>query len=901
MRLFTLLLCPFVGTGVRAPEIKGGRNKGIKGKGLKDKDGRAFSFNRWALLPLFLFTLIPLLSAQTLSGRITDAETGEPLPFASIYVPATKSGAASNVEGYFQVNLGGGSQVVFSYLGYQTLVKNVRGGEVDVQLVSEALDLETVEILSGGEDKSYAVIRRAIAKADYHRNQLDSYTANVYIKGTGKVNKIPGLIRMMASKEDQKEIDETIKRPFTSESTSKVEYTRPNSYKQQLLSKLEVGDSDFDANQYLFTSFYDPLVAGEVVSPLNPKAFGYYKFEHEGVFVDQDELVNKIKVIPRSRGEDVFEGYVYIVQGDWSLHSLELTTFKLGFQIDIKQNFAEVEDHVWMPVTTTLDAAGQIFGIGFEYHYLSTVSGYILSLNPDLGGYVEVIDEKSQPEIARKTKKATDVSDLEKRLAEGEEIKAKDLRKLMRAYEKEEQKTSDEPEVVSNYSYVEDSTVTVIRDTAAWATIRPVPLTKQEVLGYVISDSIAKEKALLDISIKATNGKSKATVETGSDSTRQKKNPDLRSTIFPEPFFNPVEGYALGARLGWKNPKKKVGFGITPRYGVAWKRLSVMGDLRLGLSGNNQEPRYQLSGGRFLRQFDDRPAIEPWISTFANLFNGKNYIRLYERVYGQLDYRRKYSDAFSASATLAYEDRRAVNNSSEQTWFGKDEAYAANIPLNSELGAVSSVSPAATAGVSVSWRPGLQYRVENGKKRVIENSAPTLTAQLRGGFPGIGNSTADFTQLEAGYQRRFDVGRKGQVDFLVRGGAFLNNNAVDFPDFKHFATSEIILTSLDPIGSYRLLPYYQESTSQQYVEAYGHYQFRKFLLTQIWQLHLMGLKEDLFVNYLYTPESDNYTEVGYSIDNILRVLRVEFVTAFRDFKYDDFGVRISIASTFGRQ
>jgi hypothetical protein len=62
----------------------------------------------------------------------------------------------------------------------------------------------------------------------------------------------------------------------------------------------------------------------------------------------------------------------------------------------------------------------------------------------------------------------------------------------------------------------------------------------------------------------------------------------------------------------------------------------------------------------------------------------------------------------------------------------------------------------------------------------------------------------------------------------------------------------------------------------------------------------LGLKEDLFVNYLYTPTSDNYTEVGYSIDNIFRILRVEFVSSFRDFKYDDFGVRISIASTFGR-
>jgi len=852
---------------------------------------------------LSLIFLCTCVSAQSLSGRITDAETGDPLPFASIYVQETQSGAASNADGYFQVKLKGSSNtVVFQYLGYQTQVKNISGSRtMDVKLVSEALELQQVEIISGGEDKSYSVIRRAISKADYHHNQLDSYTAEVYIKGTGKVNKIPGLIRAMVSKEDKKEIDETLRRPFTSESTSKVKYTRPNNYEQEVLSKLEIGESDFDAAQYLFTSFYDPLVAEEIISPLNPKAFGYYKFELEGVFVDRDELINKIKVIPRSRGEDVFEGYVYIVQDDWSLHSLDLTTYKLGFQIDITQNFAEVEEHVWMPVTTTLDAEGQIFGVAFEYHYLSTVSDYQLELNETLGGYVEVIDEKSQPEIARQTKKATEVSDLEARLADGGEITRKDLRKLMRSYEKEEREKSDEPEVISNYNYKEDSTVAIITDTAAWAKIRPVPLTDQEKLAYFISDSLEQVERIA--SVESTNGgESGITIKAPGAADKKRKNPHLRTSFFPDPFFNPVEGYALGGRIGFRNSRKKYRIGITPRYGLSWERLSLRGDLKIGRSGGeNNEPRFQVTGGRFLRQFDSRPAIEPWISTFTNLFNGKNLIRLYERSYGQFDYRKNYGDAFRAEVTLAYEDRRAVSNTSDQRWFAKGEGvYAANAPLNAQLGVVTNVSPAATARLGFSWRPGLKYRIVNDKKVLIESSAPTLSANIRTGLPGIGESTADFTLLEAAYQHRFDIGRKGKVDLLIKGGAFLNNASVDFPDFRHFSTSELLLTSLDPIGSYRLLPYYLESTSEEYLEFYGHYQFRKFLLTQVWKLHLLGLKEDLFVNYLHTPTSDNYTEVGYSIDNIFRIFRLEFVTSFRDLKYDDFGVRLSIASTFGR-
>ncbi len=854
---------------------------------------------RYLTLLFFLFVCTGV-RAQTITGRVTDAETGEPLPFASIYVPATKSGSASNGEGYFQVELGGGRQVVFSYLGYQTEVKNVSGGSVDVQLISEALELEQIEIISGGEDRSYAVIRRAIAKADFHRNQLDRYSADVYLKGTGKVNKIPGLIRALAPKEDRKEIDEVLKRPFTAESTSKVRYSRPNTYEQEVVSKLEIGESDFDATNYIFTSFYDPLVAGEIVSPLNPKAFGYYKFEHEGVFADQGELINKIKVIPRSRGEDVFEGYVYIVSDDWSLHSLELTTYKLGFQIDISRNFAEVEDHVWMPVTTKLDAAGQLFGVGFEYHYLSTVSNYDLTLNPDLGGYVEVIDEKSQPEIARKTKKVRELSELERRLAEGEEIRTRDLRKLMRAYEKEEREQTEAPEVVSNYRYVEDSTVTIIRDTAAWAKIRPIPLTEQEKLAYAISDSIEAERAAFKVSVKVNQGDDESGAKVNMAGNAERANPHLRTTFMPEPIFTPVEGYALGGRIGFRNTRKHFHVGLTPRYGVAWRRLSLQGDVVLGKKEENTA-RWKLTGGRYLRQFDDRPAIEPWLSTYVNLFNGKNFIRLYERVYGQLDYQKKYSEAFSVSGSLAYEDRRRVENNSNQRWFSKAEnVYAPNVPFSAERGAINYVAPAATAAFGVSWRPGLEYRIENGRKRPIELSAPTITASLRTGVPNIGRSAADFFQVEAGYQRRFSAGRKGHVDFLIKGGTFLNNQYVDFPDFKHFSTSELSITSLDPIGSYRLLPYYEQSTDKEYLEVYGHYQFRKFLLTQIWKLHLLGLKEDLFVNYLHTPTSDNYTELGYSVDNIFRIFRVEFVSSFRDFKYDDFGVRISIASTFGR-
>ncbi|MEO0732397.1 MAG: DUF5686 family protein, partial [Bacteroidota bacterium] len=634
-----------------------------------------------------------------------------------------------------------------------------------------------------------------------------------------------------------------------------------------------------------------------------PKSFGYYKFEHEGVFVDQGELINKIKVIPRSRGEDVFEGYVYIVHDDWSLHSLDLTTYKLGFEINITRSFAEIQDHTWLPITTTLDASGKIFGFAFEYHYLSTIGDYNITLNPDLGGYVEVIDEKSQPEVAKRVKKANrDVSDIEQKLNDGGELTGKEIRKLMREYEREERKESDEPEVVSNYAYV-DSTAETITDTAAWAALRPVPLTEQEKRGYAISDSLA-QLAQENAEVESEQGNPK--LDSLQVQAPKKKRPALRMrTIIPDPFFNPVEGYALGTWLRWRNSKQKYGFGVHPRFGFGWERLNVEGNVHFGRSGNKNdwdEPKWSLSGGRSVRQYDDRPAIEPWISAYANLFTGRNFIRLYEREYVQLAYRQTFSDAFRLEGDLLSEQRRGVLNSANNNWFGLrgEETYAENLPISRRLGPIFGADDATTLRLSATFRPGLRYEIENGRKRLIEFSAPTLNVSLYQGINEVLDSEADFTRLEASYEHRFSNGRKGDVDLLVRAGTFLNDNSVSFPDFKHFATSELTITSLDPIGSYRLLPYYLESTDQEYVEFYGHYQFRKLLLTHIWQLHLAGLKEDLFVNYLYTPSSDHYMEVGYSIDNIFRFFRLEFVTAFRDLQYEDFGVRFSIASSILR-
>ena len=56
------------------------------------------------LLYILIFTAISSsLLAQTtkIKGRVTDSETGEGLPFASVYFPGTSIGVSTDLDGYY--------------------------------------------------------------------------------------------------------------------------------------------------------------------------------------------------------------------------------------------------------------------------------------------------------------------------------------------------------------------------------------------------------------------------------------------------------------------------------------------------------------------------------------------------------------------------------------------------------------------------------------------------------------------------------------------------------------------------------------------------------------------------------------------------------------------------------
>ena len=95
-----------------------------------------------------------------------------------------------------------------------------------------------------------------------------------------------------------------------------------------------------------------------------------------------------------------------------------------------------------------------------------------------------------------------------------------------------------------------------------------------------------------------------------------------------------------------------------------------------------------------------------------------------------------------------------------------------------------------------------------------------------------------------------------------------------------------------------MLDYYLYSTDDQYAYGLFNYQFRRFALTQFDYFRRQGIRENVIFNTLVSPQSNQYAEIGYGINYILRVLRLEFVTSWQDYTYQDFAIRIGVATDF---
>lgn len=130
----------------------------------------------WSLL------LIPTLcSAQGLEigGRVVDAETGKPLPFANLQIEHTRLGTSTNAEGYFSLFVPSEAKkanLLVSYIGYQLYKTQIALVPSIIRLAQESRQLNEVVVMP---DSSLLVFLREA----YQRIEKNYATEPYQLKG----------------------------------------------------------------------------------------------------------------------------------------------------------------------------------------------------------------------------------------------------------------------------------------------------------------------------------------------------------------------------------------------------------------------------------------------------------------------------------------------------------------------------------------------------------------------------------------------------------------------------------------------------------------------------------------------------------------------------------------------
>ncbi len=282
-------------------------------------------------------------SIYTVSGKITDSKTGEPLPSANVRLSSSAKGTISNLDGSYLISLPAGDYtLIISYVGYQTdsaALKLENNIHEDVEL--EPADILMPEMVSIAEDPAYAIVRRAIANKHELTKLLHSYSFKAFTRATiYRDTSLAGI----------------------TESYTDGYWHKGDSLHEVVIQRREtknLPEAAFIPSVGRIVNFTDDtieFVGYKFIGPIAENALDYYKYRLLRTFKKNGIVVYQIEVIPNSRIIPLFSGEIAIADSSYAVMDVNLhpnEPFTIPFLTDLELNFSQryslYENKFWMP------------------------------------------------------------------------------------------------------------------------------------------------------------------------------------------------------------------------------------------------------------------------------------------------------------------------------------------------------------------------------------------------------------------------------------------------------------------------------------------------------------------------------------------------------------------------
>jgi hypothetical protein len=306
--------------------------------------GRVSTHLCWFVVSL----LMPVSADAEVTGSVRDAQTGLPMPGASVEIAGGRWASVVDSSGQFVVrNHAPPFTLRASHVGYAPVEVLADTNHIEIILQPAPFQLEEVTI--DGRDPAYDIMRRVVERKQAQDAALSGWRSEVYTRQT-----LYGANEILAIRE----------------SVSELFRERDQGMREILVARhasANVPDSlaIFPAEPYLFDLYNDQIeLLGQVFrGPVHPRAADMYHFRLES---QHDDLIH-ISVQPR-RDRPSLSGYLVVRDKDFTLVEARLRPNRrlahpyypsgLGFVYVLEQQFDTVAPGITLPVSASLEIGG---------------------------------------------------------------------------------------------------------------------------------------------------------------------------------------------------------------------------------------------------------------------------------------------------------------------------------------------------------------------------------------------------------------------------------------------------------------------------------------------------------------------------------------------------------------
>lgn len=341
-------------------------------------------------LRLLVFPIVVLVSLTSLAqaqetiveGKVTDSNSGDPIPFANVVFKGTTTGATTDFDGHYRIKTTTLiDSITATYIGYKPRTKGINRGikqVVNIQLEEDVTKLQEV-VINAGENPAFEVLRKVVRnKSKNDKRKLTAYEFDTYtkieidadhltdkfrnLKVIQKITQVLDSIEQLAGEDGH-----PILPVFITESVSKIYYRDNPSLKKEMILKSKINGvgmedgtviTQFIGSSFQEYNFYENwlnIATKEFVSPIADGWRLYYEYDlTDSLFIGNDYCY-RLDFFPKSEQELAFRGTIWITKNEFALKQIDASVGKqanLNFieKIRIQQELALTELGAWIPI-----------------------------------------------------------------------------------------------------------------------------------------------------------------------------------------------------------------------------------------------------------------------------------------------------------------------------------------------------------------------------------------------------------------------------------------------------------------------------------------------------------------------------------------------------------------------